>query len=73
MDQSVKAWFRGCNRMRLWHFALVILVLGSLLAIVRDPMERITLIVFATALGEAVIRTKIVMIRFRSTGALGMA
>ena len=37
--------------MRLWHLVLLILVLGIVFSIVRDPVGRIALIVFVTALG----------------------
>ena len=41
--------------MRLWHLFVFILALSLILAIVRDPVGRIALIVFVTALGEVVI------------------
>ena len=43
--------------MRLWHLLVVILALSLILAIVRDQVGRIALIVFVTALGEAIIGT----------------
>ena len=58
---------------RLWHLFVFILVLGILLAIVRDTVGRIALIVFFTALGEVVLGTTAVMALFRTIGAIGMA
>ncbi len=59
--------------MRLWHLVVVILVVGILLAITRDVVGRIALIVFLTALGEVVFGTTAVMALFQTIGALGMA
>ncbi len=59
--------------MRLWHFVVVILVVGILLAISRDVVGRIALIVFLTALGEVIFGTTAVMALFQTIGALGMA
>jgi len=59
--------------MRLWHLVVFILVLGFLLAIVRDTVGRIALIVFLTALGEVVLGTTAVMALFQTIGAIGMA
>ena len=59
--------------MRLWHLVVVILVVGILLAISRDVVGRIALIVFLTCLGEVVFGTTAVMALFQTIGALGMA
>ena len=59
--------------MRLWHLFVFILALSLILAIVRDPVGRIALIVFVTALGEVVIGTTAVMALFQTIGALGEA
>ncbi len=59
--------------MRLWHFVVFILVLSILLAIVRDTVGRIALIVFFTALGEVVLGATAVMALFQTIGAIGMA
>ncbi len=59
--------------MRLWHFVVFILVLSILLAIIRDTVGRIALIVFVTALGEVVLGTTAVMALFQTIGAIGMA
>jgi hypothetical protein len=59
--------------MRIWHLFTTVLVTGVLLAITRDPVGRIALIVFATALGEVVFGTTAIMILFRTIGALGEA
>lgn len=59
--------------MRLWHITVVILMVGILLAVSRDGVGRIALIVFLTALGEVVLGTTAVMALFQTIGALGMA
>ncbi len=59
--------------MRLWHLVAFILVLGIVLAIVRDTVDRIALIIFSTALGEVVLGTTAVLALFQTIGAIGMA
>ena len=59
--------------MRLWHLVLLILVLGILLGIIRDPVGRIALIVFVTAVGEVILGTTAVLALFQTIGAIGMA
>jgi hypothetical protein len=59
--------------MRLWHLVVVILALSLIFTIVRDPVGRIGLIVFLTALGEAVFGTTAVLALFQTIGALGEA
>jgi hypothetical protein len=59
--------------MRLWHLVVVILFVGVLLAISRDVVGRIALIIFITGLGEVIFGTTAVMALFQTIGALGMA
>ncbi|MGP0065372.1 MAG: hypothetical protein ACLQGP_17440 [Isosphaeraceae bacterium] len=59
--------------MRLWHLFVFIFAMGVFLAIIRDPVGRIALIVFFTALGEVVIGVTAVMALFQTIGALGEA
>ena len=59
--------------MRLWHLVVFIMVLGMCLAIARDPVGRVALIVFITALGEVVIGTTAIMALFQTIGSLGEA
>ena len=59
--------------MRLWHLFVFIMALGMVLAIARDPVGRVALIVFVTALGEVVIGTTAVLALFQTIGAIGMA
>ena len=59
--------------MRLWHLVVFILVLGIVLAIVRDTVGRIALIIFFTALGEVGLGTTAVLALFQTIGAIGMA
>ena len=59
--------------MRLWHLVVFIMGLGLVLAVVRDPVGRIALIVFVTALGEVIIGTTAVLALFQTIGSLGEA
>jgi hypothetical protein len=59
--------------MRLWHLFVFILALSVILTIVRDPVGRIALIVFVTALGEVIIGTTAVLALFQTIGSLGEA
>jgi hypothetical protein len=59
--------------MRLWHLVLLILVLGIVFSIIRDPVGRIALIVFLTAIGEVVFGVTAVMALFQTIGAIGLA
>jgi hypothetical protein len=59
--------------MRLWHLFVFIMALGMVLAITRDPVGRIALIVFITATGEVVIGTTAVLALFQTIGAIGEA
>ncbi len=59
--------------MRLWHLFVFIIAVGVILAIIRDPVGRIALIVFITALGEVVIGVSAIMALFQTIGALGEA
>jgi hypothetical protein len=61
------------KKMKLWHLVLFILVFCMVLTIIRDPIGRIALIVFVTALGEVVFGTTAVMALFQTIGALGHA
>ena len=59
--------------MRLWHLFVFIMALGMVLAIARDPVGRVALIVFVTALGEVVIGTTAILALFQTIGSLGEA
>jgi hypothetical protein len=59
--------------MRLWHLFVFIMVMGMVLAIARDPVGRIAMIVFVTALGEVVIGTTAILALFQTIGSLGEA
>jgi hypothetical protein len=59
--------------MRLWHLIVVILAFGVILATLRDTVGRIALIVFVTALGEAIIGTTAVLALFQTIGGIGEA
>jgi hypothetical protein len=59
--------------MRLWHLVVFILVLGIVLAIVRDTVGRIARIIFFTAPGEVIPGITAVPELFQTLGAIGMA
>jgi hypothetical protein len=59
--------------MRLWHILVVVLALGLLLAIARDVVGRVALIVFVTALGEAILGTTAILALFQTIGGIGEA
>jgi hypothetical protein len=59
--------------MRLWHLLTFIIGLGLVLAIVRDPVGRVALIVFVTALGEVIFGTTAILALFQTIGSLGEA
>jgi hypothetical protein len=59
--------------MRLWHLFVVILALSLVLAIVRDQVGRIALIVFVTALGEAIFGVTAILALFQTIGGIGEA
>jgi hypothetical protein len=59
--------------MRLSHFLFAVAMFGIVLALARDPMARVFLIVFATGLGEVVFGLMAIMGLFQTVGALGEA
>jgi hypothetical protein len=59
--------------MRLWHLFVAILALAVILAIVRDQVGRVALIVFVTALGEVIMGTTAILALFQTIGAFGEA
>ena len=59
--------------MRLWHLTVVILMLGVVFSLVRDPVGRVGLIVFVTGLGETALGVTAIMALFQTVGAIGMA
>lgn len=59
--------------MRLAHLVFVVAGLALVLAVCREPIGRITLIVFLTGLGEVVFGLTAVMSLFQTLGAFGEA
>jgi hypothetical protein len=59
--------------MRLSTLLFVILVLGTLMAIVRDEVGRVAVIVFFTGLGTTVVVLGAIMALFQTIGAFGEA
>lgn len=59
--------------MKLWHLLLAIVGTAIVLAIARDPIGRVALIVFTTALGLMILGVSSLLMLFRTVGAIGMA
>lgn len=59
--------------MKLWHFVVGIMVLAVIMAIARDEVGRVALIMFFTSLGVVIIGTSSIMVLFRTIGAFGAA
>lgn len=59
--------------MRLWHWLLMIWMTATALAVARDPIGRVALVVFVTGLIEIILGTTAVMTLFRTLGAIGEA
>src|SRR5690349_1207061 len=59
--------------MRLWHLVFGVLVVSLALALSRDPVGRVAVIVFLIGLGEAVLGTTALMALFQTIGAIGAA
>jgi hypothetical protein len=57
--------------MRIWHLIFAVCVVALMLTIYRDPVGRVALIVFITALGEVVFGTTAVLALFQTVGDLG--
>jgi hypothetical protein len=59
--------------MRLWHVMVLMFVLATLMAIWREPVGRVAVVVFAIGLAELVLGLAAVMTLFRTVGAFGQA
>ncbi len=59
--------------MRLWHIVLAVFLLALILAIARDPVGRVALIVFFTSLSVVVLGVSSIMLLFRTIAAFGAA
>src|SRR5262245_17633038 len=59
--------------MRIWHLVFAVGVSALVLTIGRDPVGRVALIVFVTALGEVILVTTAILALFQTIGAMGMA
>jgi hypothetical protein len=57
--------------MRLWTLVLAVLVIAIVLAIARDEMGRVAVIIFFTGLGTVVAGVTSIMALFQTIGALG--
>jgi len=59
--------------MRLWHLIFLIVMAAVVLAIARESVGRVALVIFTTGLIEFVLGLTFVMTLFRTFGALGEA
>ncbi len=59
--------------MRLWHLILGIVFVAVVLAISREAVGRVALVVFITGLGEFILGLTAVMTLFQTVGAIGYA
>ena len=59
--------------MRLGHLLLTVLFTAIALAIARDAVGRVALVVFVTGLGEVVFGTAAIMALVQTIGAIGQA
>jgi len=59
--------------MRLWHLALMILVAAVILAIARDLMGRVVLVMMLIGLGMVGLATTAAMYLFQTVGEFGEA
>jgi hypothetical protein len=59
--------------MRLAHAIFLVAVIALIMAIAREPIGRVFLIVFATGLGEFALGLGAVMALFQTVGAFGEA
>jgi hypothetical protein len=59
--------------MRLIHLVLAIFFLAMIMAIARDEVGRVALVVFFTGLGEFVFGLIAIMTLFQTVGAIGEA
>lgn len=59
--------------MKIWHIVVAVLLLALMLAIARDEIGRVALVIFLTAMGAVVIGTSSIMMLFRTIGEFGAA
>jgi hypothetical protein len=59
--------------MRLWQWVFGILLLAMILAMIRDPVGCVAVIVFFTGVGEVFFGTAALLALFQTLGAFGEA
>lgn len=59
--------------MRLWHLLTAILVVALVLVLMRDPVGRVSMVVFVMGLGETALGTAALLILFQTIAAIGHA
>ncbi len=59
--------------MRLWHILFGVFLSATVLAIAREEVGRVAIVVFATTISEVFLGTASLLMLFRTFGAIGMA
>ncbi len=59
--------------MKLWHLVFAVFLASLALAISREEVGRVTLVVFCTAMGVIVLGVSSLLLLFRTVGSLGSA
>jgi hypothetical protein len=59
--------------MKLWHIVFAVALTALCLAIGRDPIGRVALVVFFTGIGVVGLATASLLLLFRSIAAIGLA
>jgi hypothetical protein len=59
--------------MRIWHTLVLMFVLATVMAISREAVGRVALVVFIVGLSELVLGLTAIMTLFRTVGAMGHA
>lgn len=59
--------------MRLWHIVLAVFLVAVVMAIARDQVGRVALVIFFTAIGEVFLGVSSILMLFRTVSAFGAA
>jgi hypothetical protein len=59
--------------LRIWHLVYAVFMLALAMAVAREPVGRVALVVFVTLGGEVVFGTTAIMLLFRTVAAIGGA
>jgi hypothetical protein len=59
--------------MKLWHLIFVVFLAALSMAVARDPVGRVALVVFVTSLSMIALGTASLLLLFRAISAIGSA